>query len=165
MEDLGFITLIIISFFTFLLSLKILVFEKFFLLHSLSEFFYYMAITSIILPDQTSVTFENMAWSMSQQGIYSLILNFSGPSNQFISWLIAIPYSLFRSIIMAQSISLFLAYAMSIFRVTNNCKENLERTRSIKVSSVLGISIFNFYSEITIYVCFFLLAFKYYLLV
>ena len=120
MEDLpGFITLIIISFFTFLLSLKNSSIRKIlFIALTIRIFFLLYGNYFIILPDSTadSVTFENMAWSMSQQGIYSLILNFSGPSNQFISWLIAIPYSLFgRSIIMAQSISLFLVYAMSIW--------------------------------------------------
>ena len=61
------------------------------------------------LPDSTadSRTFENYAWSLAQIGFFNLMDNYTGPDPKFISWLIAIPYSLFgRSVLMAQSISL-----------------------------------------------------------
>ena len=64
----------------------------------------------ITLPDSTAdaETFEIVAWRIGQDGFLSVISNYQGPSARFISWLLAIPYSLFgRSILMAQSISLF----------------------------------------------------------
>ncbi len=62
------------------------------------------------LPDSTAdaKTFENTAWALAQYGFFHVWDNFTGPHPYFITWLIAIPYSLFgRSILMAQSISLF----------------------------------------------------------
>ena len=62
------------------------------------------------LPDSTAdaETFEIVAWRLSQNGFLGLMDYYKGPDPQFISWLIAIPYSLIgRSMIMAQSISLF----------------------------------------------------------
>ena len=61
------------------------------------------------LPDSTAdaKSFENLAGYWSQQGLLYVISRFEGPDPKFISWIIAIPYSLFgRSILMAQSISL-----------------------------------------------------------
>ncbi len=63
------------------------------------------------LPDSTgdSTTFEKIAWIMSREGFSKILDNSTGLDIQFISWVIAIPYSLFgRSLLMAQSISLFL---------------------------------------------------------
>ena len=64
----------------------------------------------IALPDSTDDAwkFERKAWEWAENGSYSIFNNFTGPSPDFISWLISIPYSLFgRSLMMAQSISLF----------------------------------------------------------
>ena len=63
----------------------------------------------ITLPDSTddAWVFENQAWIWSQNDFFSLLYKYTGPSPNFISWLIAIPYYLFgRSLLMAQSISL-----------------------------------------------------------
>ena len=63
----------------------------------------------ITLPDSTddAWVFENQAWIWSQNDFFSLLYKFTGPSPDFISWLIAIPYYLFgRSLLMAQSIGL-----------------------------------------------------------
>jgi 4-amino-4-deoxy-L-arabinose transferase-like glycosyltransferase len=61
------------------------------------------------LPDSTAdaESFEGDAWDLGQLGFFNLSSSFKGPDPYFISWFIAIPYSLFgRSILMAQSISL-----------------------------------------------------------
>ena len=65
----------------------------------------------IPLPDSTADarSFENAAWEIGQNGFFNLLDYYPGPDSRFISWLIAIPYSLFgRSELMAKSISLFL---------------------------------------------------------
>ena len=64
----------------------------------------------ITLPDSTgdAKVFERMAWQFAQQDIFSILSDVRGPRPRFISWFIAIPYSLFgRSELMAQSISMF----------------------------------------------------------
>ena len=65
----------------------------------------------VALPDSTAdaISFEREAWSLAQGGFFNAIDNYAGgPNAKFVSWLIAIPYSLFgRSILMAQSMSLF----------------------------------------------------------
>ena len=64
----------------------------------------------VALPDSTAdaASFEREAWSLAQGGFFYVIDNYTGPDAKFISWLIAIPYSLFgRSMLMAQSMSLF----------------------------------------------------------
>jgi len=64
----------------------------------------------INLPDSTadSVSFEKTAWNIAQEGFFNLPEYYKGPDSRFISWLIAIPYSLLgRSVLMAKSISLF----------------------------------------------------------
>jgi len=61
------------------------------------------------LPSSTADarSFERYAWSLAQSGFFNVMNNYTGPDSKFISWLIAIPYSLFgRSVLMAQSISL-----------------------------------------------------------
>jgi 4-amino-4-deoxy-L-arabinose transferase-like glycosyltransferase len=64
----------------------------------------------VTLPDSTAdaMSFEREAWSIAQGGFFNVIDNYIGPDAKFISWLIAIPYSLFgRSILLAKSITLF----------------------------------------------------------
>ena len=61
----------------------------------------------ISLPDTTAdaITYEGLAWKMGQGGFFSVLYDFEISTNQFISWLIAIPYSLFgRSLLMAKSV-------------------------------------------------------------
>ena len=63
----------------------------------------------VALPDSTAdaISFEATAWSLAQFGFLNVLDGYVGPDAKFISWLIAIPYSLFgRSILMAKSISL-----------------------------------------------------------
>lgn len=78
----------------------------------------------IELPDTSAdaETFEEEAWNLGKYGIFNVLNNFEGPSPRFISWLIAIPYSLFgRSLLMAQSISLFFGMATVYFGWKVSC--------------------------------------------
>lgn len=62
----------------------------------------------IVLPDSNGDGYESVAWTLSQNGLLNVLINFKGPNSYFISWIIAIPYSIFgRSLLLAQSISLF----------------------------------------------------------
>ena len=64
----------------------------------------------ITLPDSTedAAEFEKSAAGFAQNGFFNIFSHYTGASSYFISWIIAIPYSLFgRSILMAKSISLF----------------------------------------------------------
>ena len=64
----------------------------------------------IALPDSNldANSFETRAWTIAQAGFFNLSNYYVGPDSKFISFLIAIPYSIFgRSILMAKSISLF----------------------------------------------------------
>ena len=63
----------------------------------------------LILPDSYGDTdnFEKKAWMWSQGSFANTLGNFPGPQSFFISWLGAIPYSLFeRSILMLRAMSL-----------------------------------------------------------
>jgi hypothetical protein len=65
----------------------------------------------ITLPDSTddAWVFEQKAWIWGQNDFLTVLGLFTGPSPDFLSWLIAITYSLFgRSLLMAQSIGLLL---------------------------------------------------------
>ena len=112
MSDLiGFISIFFTFFFVIILSIRIPEISKFLIVALIVRIFlilfgYYVS----PLPDSgaDAVTFERDAWKLGEDGFFNLIKNFTGPSPHFISWLIGIPYSLFgRSILMAQSISLF----------------------------------------------------------
>ena len=68
--------------------------------------------SSITLPDSfgDTIIFEQQAWEWSKGGFLKVFEYFPGPNTYFISWLAAIPYSLFgRSLIMLQSITLFIS--------------------------------------------------------
>jgi hypothetical protein len=61
------------------------------------------------LPDSgaDAVSFEQEAWQLAQLGFFGVLAEFSGLSSYFISWLLAVLYSLTdRSLLMAQSVSL-----------------------------------------------------------
>ena len=62
------------------------------------------------LPDSTAdaSSFERLAWFYAKDGFVNVFNFYRGPDSSFISWVIAIFYSLFgRSLLLAQSISLF----------------------------------------------------------
>jgi len=65
--------------------------------------------------DMDGLVFEKLAWEWSQVGFLNLLEKFTGPSAHFLSYIIAIPYTLFgRSFLMAQSFSIFFGIA-SVF--------------------------------------------------
>ena len=52
-------------------------------------------------------TYENYAWVWAQDGFLNILLSYDGPSAHFITWPVALLYSIFgRSLIMAESLSL-----------------------------------------------------------
>jgi 4-amino-4-deoxy-L-arabinose transferase-like glycosyltransferase len=61
------------------------------------------------LPDSEgdAQTFERIAWALAQSGFWGVLDQFEGPRSNFISWVIALFYSIFgRSLVLAQSFSL-----------------------------------------------------------
>ena len=61
------------------------------------------------LPDSgaDARSFERLAWVWSQGGFFEALGHFTGPHSYFISWILAVLYSLTdRSLLMAQSVSL-----------------------------------------------------------
>ena len=115
------------------------------------------------LPDSTAdaVTFESLSSRLAADGFFNLTNLYDGPSSQFMSWVIAIPYSLFgRSLLMAQSISLFLGIGC-IFLTWNLAKKLWDKQTAKKVAwtTALFPSLI-LYSVLVmreVYFCFFLL--------
>lgn len=125
-----------------------------------------LLVNHYILPlpdsDADAKSFENFAWFLAQDGFKNVLKNYTGPNSYFISWLIAIPYSLFgRSLLMAKSLSLlfgmgcvFLGYSLS------------KKIWDIRIANKVGwiIALFpslNLYSVLIlreVYVSFFLLV-------
>ena len=111
MSDLlGFISIGLVSLLTLIVALR---FSSIFDILLIALFLRVLLIIAghyfIVLPDSTSdaTGFEAEAWVMAQEGFFHVMSRFTGPDPVFITWLIAIPYSLFgQSIMLAQSISL-----------------------------------------------------------
>ena len=107
---LGFTSLGLVFLFTLLLALRFqeifnVLFIALIVRFLLIIFGHYVA----PLPDSTAdaISFEGRARHLGQQGFLYVMSSYEGADPRFISWVIAIPYSLFgRSILMAQSISL-----------------------------------------------------------
>lgn len=108
---LGLIFIVLVSLITFIVALRYPAFSKILFVALIIRIsFLLLGEYVITLPDSTAdaKTFELVAWALGQEGFFSVLSNYSGPSSRFISWLIAIPFSLFgRSMLMAKSISLF----------------------------------------------------------
>ena len=103
MSDLlGFASILLVSLLTFVVGFKWSRFSKILFVALLARVtFLLLGHYFITLPDSTAdaETFEIVAWRIGQDGFLSVISNYQGPSARFISWLLAIPYSLFgRSI-------------------------------------------------------------------
>ena len=118
----------------------------------------------VSLPDSTAdaVTFENVAWNLGKEGFFNVIDNYSGPNSQFISWIIAIPYSLFgRSLIMAKSISLLFGIG-SIFLGWKIAKLIWDENTANKVGWVIALFpsliLYSVLIMREVYVCFFVLV-------
>ncbi len=94
----------------------------------------------LILPDSYGDTtvFENRAYEWSQGGFYNALNNFPGVNSRFLSWLMALLYSLFgRSEIMAQSISLLFAMG-SIFMAIIIAEKIWDKNSAKKVGWILA---------------------------
>ena len=116
------------------------------------------------LPDSTAdaVTFEGFSNRMAADGFFNLLSYYEGPSSQFISWLIAVFYSLFgRSMLMAQSISLLLGMGC-IFLAWNLAKKLWDKQTAKKVAWTTALfPSLVLYSVLVmreVYFCFFLLV-------
>ena len=110
-ELIGFTSITLVCMFTYLLSLRYPDISKI-LFCALFVRVVVLLIGHYItpLPDSTAdaESFEGGAWDLGGKGFSNLLSNYLGPDPYFISWFIGIFYSLFgRSILMAQSISLF----------------------------------------------------------
>ena len=107
---LGFTSISIITLITYILALKHpQIFKILMTALIVRIIFIILGNYFITLPDSTADanSLEGEAWTISQNGFFNLKDYYHGPDPRFISWFIAIPYSLFgRSIIMAQSISM-----------------------------------------------------------
>lgn len=115
------------------------------------------------LPGSTAdaESFEGFALYLSEDGFFNLINNFSGPDPYFISYFIAIPFSLFgHSLLMAQSISLLFGMG-SIFLVWLLAKKlwNVQIANKVGWVATLfpTLVLFSVIVLREVYVCFFLL--------
>lgn len=112
MADLiGLTCILIISFITFLVAIRYPKVSKIiYIALAVRVFVLLIGHYLITLPDSTkdALSFEGHAFELSKDGFFSLMEKYPGPSSRFISWLIAIPYSLIgRSMLMAKSMTLF----------------------------------------------------------
>jgi hypothetical protein len=111
--------------------------------------------------DMDAKNFEQFAWKLSQDGFYNNFNNYSGPDAYFISFMLAIPYSLFgRSILLVQSLSILFGIG-SVFLGWLVAKKLWNNYTAIKVAWSIALfpSIIS-YSVLTmreVYVTFFLL--------
>lgn len=118
-DSLGFISLAIVIFVTYLISLR---------WPSVSKILFVALFVRIVvllighnlfpLPDSDAdaFRFENRAWGYAQDGFENILIHYKGPHTYFLSWIISIPYSLFgRNVLMAQSITLFFGMGSVFF--------------------------------------------------
>ena len=112
-----------------------------------------------------AINFEQIAWENSQNGFLNNFNNYQGPGAYFISFMIAIPYSLVgRSILLAQSLSILFGIG-SVFLGWLLAKKLWNNPTAIKVgwSIALFPSLVS-YSVLTmreVYISFFLLLAMY----
>lgn len=143
MSDLlGFASILLVSLLTFVVGFKWSRFSKILFVALLARVtFLLLGHYFITLPDSTAdaETFEIVAWRIGQDGFLSVLSNYQGPSARFISWLLAIPYSLFgRSILMAQSISLFFGMG-AVFLGCLLSEKLWDKRTSIKVGWTIAL--------------------------
>ena len=121
---LGFTSLAFVSLLTYLLAIRYPDISKVLFVGLILRIFLLLIdnyIFSLPGSDADAESFEGFAKFLSKDGFFYLISNFSGPDPYFISYFIAIPYSLFGvSVMMAQSIgllfgigSIFLAWSLA----------------------------------------------------
>lgn len=163
-ELLGFTSFAIVSLLTYFLALRCPDISKILLTAlTLRIILILVGHYFITLPDTTAdaESFEGYAWYLGRDGFFTLIDRFMGPDPYFISWFVGIAYSLFgRSILLAQSISLF--FGMACIYLAWLLAKKLWNDR---VANTVGWTIAIFpslvlYSIIVmreVYICFFIL--------
>jgi len=108
----GILFLSIVCIVSFIISLQFKKFAKIILVALIFRILLLLINNNIFyLPDgdMDALNFEALAWQWSQNGFYEVFSHFKGPDTYFLSFLIAIPYSLLgRSMMMAQSFSILL---------------------------------------------------------
>ena len=109
---LGFTSILLVILITYLMALRWPAISKIlFAALAIRVFVLLLGAYFINLPDSEmdARTFEVIGYEWSKDGFLNLPKYYPGASSYFISWIIAIPYSLFgRSMVMAQSISLMI---------------------------------------------------------
>ena len=140
----GFAAICLVSFITYFIALKL----KW---PNISKIIFTALIVRIVvmligyyffhLPDTRAdaIGYEAGAWSLAQGGFFNILKNYSGPSSAFLSWVMAIPYSLFgRSILIIQSIGLLFGVG-SVFLGCLLAKKIWDEYTAIKVGWVLAL--------------------------
>ena len=161
---LGFTSILIVALFTLIISFYNPSIQKIlFVALVIRIFFLLLGHYLISLPDSIAdaETYERMAWMISQGGFFSVLYDFEISNNQFISWLIAIPYSLFgRSLLMAKSISLFFGIC-NVYLGWKVAKRIWDSNTAKKAAWIIALfPSLILYSVLVmreVYVCFFLL--------
>lgn len=165
---LGFVSITLVSFITFLISIRWPDISKIILVAlSVRIIFILIGHYLVPLPDSTADAsgFEWGAWDRAKDGFDNVINNFPGVNSFFYQWMIAIPYSLFgRSILMMQSIGMLFGIG-SVFLGWLLSKKIWDDHTAAKVGWVLALfPSLVLYSVITlreVYASFFLLVAMY----
>ncbi len=111
--------------------------------------------------DMDGLIFEQRGWEWSQEGFFQVFDYFNGPDTYFLSFLIAIPYSLIgRSFLMIQSFSILFGLG-SVFLGWLIAKKLWDNSTAIKVGWIIALfpSLVSYSVLIMreVYICFFLL--------
>ena len=137
----GVVSIIILFLFTVLLTKKNPLITNLLFVALVVRIFIVFLSLNLNLPDNVddATIFENKAWYFAQGGFFNLVNHNPWADTYFLSWLIAIPYSLFgRSMIMAQSISLFFAIS-TIFLGCKFAKKIWGDSVAVKVGWVMAL--------------------------
>ena len=160
---LGFTSIALVSLLTTLIALRIpSIANILFTALSLRIFLMLIGYYGVTLPDSTfdAMGFERGAWERASSDFFDIILKYP-PDSNYIKSVIAVPYSLFgRSLLMAQSISLFFGMG-SVVLGWLLARKLWNKHNATKVAWILAIfPSLVLYSVLTlreIYACFFLL--------
>ena len=164
LDPLGYIAIALLCLMSIFLALKYPPISKIIIFALIIRLIFLIINNNIFyLPDgdMDSLNFEKRAWDWSQEGFLKVFNHYKGPDTYFLSFLIAIPYSLFgRSILMAHSFSIFFGIA-SVFLGWLAAKKLWDDRTAIKIGWMIAIfpSLVS-YSVLTmreVYITFFLL--------
>lgn len=164
----GFISIFLLIFLTHILALRWPAVSKILYVALAIRIFFLLINNHLFyLPDgdMDAKSFERFAWENSQDGFLNNFNNYSGPDAYFFSFVLAIPYSLFgRSILLAQSLSIFFGIACVLFGWLV-AKKIWDKHSAINVGwSIALFPTLISYSVLTmreVYICFFLLLAMY----